>query len=816
MYKKVFVIAMSFIVFLGGGLTIWAQSSNNARDKIERKLTLGSVGRDVEVLQRLLGSDMTIYPEGLITGFFGNLTKKAVQVLQERIGLEPIGSVGPKTLAFFDNILAGPTPSLLFAAVGGSSSVLNAPTSLTASAVPNQSVQLGWYDTNTNESGYKIERSQSALINFVTVATTGINAASYTDAGLAFSTTYYYRVRAFKKSGNKITYSSYSNTASVTTDNPDITAPTVPTGVSAIASSCSQTSVSWNASTDIGGSGLQGYNVYRNGGLFTTIFAPSTSVADSGLMASIMYSYTVSAFDQAGNNSLESTSTSVITPVCSPLPPPSSGAIITILRVDTNNALLSTSSYAWYDSATPMVANPAQFNAVPIGIGRQTIHVSDIAGYTKKFGVCIYQAGTPECTVSSYPLTLYCDGSSCFTNADVIDNQVTKAVIQYIPTAPLPSTPPPPNTSGFHLGIVINQLGKSLTIIDTITLQVVRTVLLPSNPIDAAMTKNGNYAYITTSSIWGNPSTVYKVDLSSFSVKALTFPSIIGSYYGEIEVSPNDQYVVVQNAYQGTVHFVRVADDSIAKTFTFCPTCGGSTGTNMGVAVTFSPDSTTAYVNTGSPNQLVEIRLSDLSITRTFPSNTNGGDVKIDSTGRFIYTVTRNSVRQYDLSIGTYRDIIAPTNVYYADVGILPDGRIALGDTYYDSASPIILVDPITLAQTPLVSSLPSHRYFRYEAAKNRLWVICSASGFADVCGPGAYEVFDMATNSLVRATSDLIQFGFPSFSQDGRYFFMNVENNNRIIAVDTTSFATTYIPTGNFPQGIFMQGDNRTKERAD
>jgi peptidoglycan hydrolase-like protein with peptidoglycan-binding domain len=40
-----------------------------------------------------------VYPEGIITGWFGQLTKKAVEKFQNKYGLDPVGIVGPQTRA---------------------------------------------------------------------------------------------------------------------------------------------------------------------------------------------------------------------------------------------------------------------------------------------------------------------------------------------------------------------------------------------------------------------------------------------------------------------------------------------------------------------------------------------------------------------------------------------------------------------------------------------------------------------------------------------------------------------------------------------
>lgn len=73
---------------------------------------------------------------------------------------------------------------------------------------------LVWADNANNEIGFKIERSRDGT-TFTQVATVGPNLTSYVDTGLARSTTYYYRLRAYNNAGN----SPYSNTASVRTKN---------------------------------------------------------------------------------------------------------------------------------------------------------------------------------------------------------------------------------------------------------------------------------------------------------------------------------------------------------------------------------------------------------------------------------------------------------------------------------------------------------------------------------------------------------------------------------------------------------------------
>src|SRR3989454_7745806 len=107
-----------------------------------------------------------------------------------------------------------------------------------------------------------------------------------------------------------------STTTTTTLVSVDRTVPAVPTGLTAAAASCSQINLTWLASTDTGGTGLKGYNVYRGGAFMKQVLAPATSTGDAGLAASTVYSYAVRAVDNAGNASGMSTTVSTNTPTC--------------------------------------------------------------------------------------------------------------------------------------------------------------------------------------------------------------------------------------------------------------------------------------------------------------------------------------------------------------------------------------------------------------------------------------------------------------------------------------------------------------------
>ncbi len=194
---------------------------------------------------------------------------------------------------------------------------------LTAVPVSEHRIDLSWTDNNKTKMGTIIERASGGSTDFEVLAKTAKNVKRFTDEGLASATTYCYRVRVFDRKGN---LSPYSNVACATTleaPEADTIPPATPLGLTASAASCSQIDLSWIPSTDTGGSGLNGYKLYRNGALLKFVPAPTTTTTDIGLGPSTTYSYQISAVDNAGNESAKSNVASATTPACPDTTPPS-------------------------------------------------------------------------------------------------------------------------------------------------------------------------------------------------------------------------------------------------------------------------------------------------------------------------------------------------------------------------------------------------------------------------------------------------------------------------------------------------------------
>lgn len=79
------------------------------------QMDFGARGTNVTSLQSFLAGNSSFYPEGLVTGYFGSLTRAAVQRFQAFYGIVSSGTaastgygrVGPTTLAKINSLMAG-------------------------------------------------------------------------------------------------------------------------------------------------------------------------------------------------------------------------------------------------------------------------------------------------------------------------------------------------------------------------------------------------------------------------------------------------------------------------------------------------------------------------------------------------------------------------------------------------------------------------------------------------------------------------------------------------------------------------------------
>jgi chitodextrinase len=113
-------------------------------------------------------------------------------------------------------------------------------------------------------------------------------------------------------------------------------------------STSSGSDLSWNASIDIGGSGVAGYKIFRltGGSPFAQIATtPTTTFTDAGLLADTTYSYMVRAYDSSGNVSDPSNIYAVTTiPASETVPPTVPQSLVATILSETKVQLTWTGS----------------------------------------------------------------------------------------------------------------------------------------------------------------------------------------------------------------------------------------------------------------------------------------------------------------------------------------------------------------------------------------------------------------------------------------------------------------------------------------
>ncbi|HUE58146.1 MAG TPA: fibronectin type III domain-containing protein, partial [Acidimicrobiales bacterium] len=180
-----------------------------------------------------------------------------------------------------------------------------APTNLHGTAVSDSGIDLTWSSSTggSGVAGYKVLRNG-------TVVGTTFGATSFADTGLSPSTTYTYKVEAFDSGGNLSAPSSAVQVMTLADTQP----PSSPQGLRATVVSSGEVDLAWSPSTD--NVGVAGYKVLRNGAPVGT--TSNTSYRDTGLSANTTYTYSVEAFDAAGNFSAPSSPVKATTPATSP------------------------------------------------------------------------------------------------------------------------------------------------------------------------------------------------------------------------------------------------------------------------------------------------------------------------------------------------------------------------------------------------------------------------------------------------------------------------------------------------------------------
>jgi acid phosphatase type 7 len=177
------------------------------------------------------------------------------------------------------------------------------PGNVNATATSPYTIKVTW-DASIDDTGlssYTIYREGSRIDSV------GPSTTSYVDSHVNPASTYSYTVEAVDSANQPSGQS--SPPASATT--PADTAPSIPANVKAAATTSTRVDVTWSASTD--DVGVTNYKITRNGSPLATV-GNVTTYADAAAKPGTAYTYTVEAFDTAGQGSGASAGSSLTTP----------------------------------------------------------------------------------------------------------------------------------------------------------------------------------------------------------------------------------------------------------------------------------------------------------------------------------------------------------------------------------------------------------------------------------------------------------------------------------------------------------------------
>jgi chitodextrinase len=284
-----------------------------------------------------------------------------------------------------------------------------APTNL-GSLATTTTAALSWTPSvdNVGVTGYSVYQGSSVI------GTT--SAASYSVSGLSCGNSYTFSVDAFDAAGNHSVKTPLVVPTATCPLPSDTQAPTTPGSLSATTTTTTSISLGWTASSD--NVGVTGYGVYQASSLAGT--TGSTGYAVSGLSCGTSYSFSVDAFDAAGNRSSKRTA-SFSTLACPDTQPPSTPSALHSTGTTTTSI-----SIAWTASTD---------NVGVSGYG--VYNGSTLSGSTSSTS---YTASGLTCGTS---YTIGVDGY------DAVGNRSAKAAVT-LSTATCPDTQAPTTPTGLQ------------------------------------------------------------------------------------------------------------------------------------------------------------------------------------------------------------------------------------------------------------------------------------------------------------------------------------------------------------------------------
>jgi YVTN family beta-propeller protein len=211
-------------------------------------------------------------------------------------------------------------------------------------------------------------------------------------------------------------------------------------------------------------------------------------------------------------------------------------------------------------------------------------------------------------------------------NSVTVINTNTNAIVKTIPVG------------SFPYGVAVNQAGtfayvtnsgaNTVSVISTSTNAVTATITLTglSGPMDIALSPNGSTAYVSC----GNSNVVAVINTAAKTFKTIAVANPIG-----LAVTPTGAFLYVVSSGPGNVLAISTLTNSVVATI--------PVGTNIPIAVVISPDGSTAFVTNYNANTVSVIQTGNNVVTNTVNVSAGPFHEAISPDGHWLYVANYNA-----------------------------------------------------------------------------------------------------------------------------------------------------------------------------